>query len=98
MEVIAEESGERADDGCDRNSDTVAARDERDRDPRQQRDLDRSSGRAVEEIRQVRRQRDEQRVGDDTGAGNLARNAAAVHTDHHDGERATTDDLHARPS
>ena len=44
MQVVAEQSGERADDRRDRDADAVAARDERDRNPREQPDLDRAPG------------------------------------------------------
>ena len=69
VQVVAEQSRERADDRRDRDADAVGARDERERHPGQQPDLDRASRRAVEEVREVRRQRDEQRVGDDPHAG-----------------------------
>ena len=75
VQVVAEEARERADDGRDRDADAVGARDERERNPREQSDFDRATRRAVEEIREVRRERDEERVGDDPRARRRCRRA-----------------------
>ena len=63
-QVVPEQPTERAHDRRDRDSHSIAPSDERDRHPGQQPDLDRAPGRAVEQVGEIRGQRDENRVGE----------------------------------